>query len=85
MQVKLLDYGVPSEMQPMGLYCVRGMRIYTAYIMPVAGRSVALWAVCLASCTPEGERAPPPCREGVRRVAENFKKNKKDYKLSFSY
>nr|DAR11765.1 MAG TPA: NADH-ubiquinone oxidoreductase [Caudoviricetes sp.] len=34
---------------------------------------------------PGGKRTPPPCREGVRRVAENFKKNKKDYKLSFSY
>lgn len=28
-----------------------GLSIYTAYIMPVVGRSVALWAVCLASCT----------------------------------
>nr|DAQ49672.1 MAG TPA: hypothetical protein [Caudoviricetes sp.] len=34
-----------------GLYCVRGIGIYPAYIMPVVGRSVALWAVCLASCT----------------------------------
>lgn len=25
--------------------------IYTAYIMPFMRRSVALWAVCLASCT----------------------------------
>ena len=41
---------IAAVMRCMGLYCVMGIGIYPAYIMPVVGRSVVLWAVCLASC-----------------------------------
>lgn len=45
---------MPYYSRCMGLYCVSGIWIYPAYIMPVVGRSVALWAVCLASGTNAG-------------------------------
>ena len=45
---------IAAVMRCMGLYCVRGIRIYPAYIMSVVGRSVALWVVCLASGTNAG-------------------------------
>ena len=33
----------------------------------------------LDAVPPEGERAPPPCREGVWRVAEKYKKTVRKY------
>lgn len=36
-----------ATMRCMGLYCVRGIGIYPAYIMPVVGRSMAFYSVLL--------------------------------------
>lgn len=65
----------------------RSIGLFFAFWRYCQGRKMLLTANAgrLDAIPPEGERAPPPRREGVRRVAENFKKNKKDYKLSFSY
>lgn len=47
---------------PYGALLRYGYTDYTpAYIMPVVGRFVALWAVCLASCTYAGR-----ARESVK-------------------
>lgn len=40
---------IAAVMRCMGLYCVRGTGYNPANIMPIVGRSVALWTVCLAS------------------------------------